>query len=173
MDKKIKERIFGAVVLVALATIFLPMIFTGPHEAVDINLNENMPMPKIDTKRPFIPKDLSRLQEESQKEETILAEEDEIVSKDHQLGALEPSEAWAIQVATFNKIDNAHKLRDKLLDAGFPAYVKMSGDGENVVLIGPEIDSTEAEKLLEKVNQQFKVKGVMVKYHPARLTRSR
>lgn len=54
----LKQRIIGALVLVSLAVIFVPMMFDEPHserESTSIKIPEEPPFPEVETPEPDIP----------------------------------------------------------------------------------------------------------------------
>lgn len=54
----LKQRIIGALVLVSLAVIFVPMMFDEPHserESTSIKIPEEPPFPEVETPEPDVP----------------------------------------------------------------------------------------------------------------------
>ena len=47
MDQKLKERVFGALVVVAIAVIFVPMLLDKKHDEA-VNISEAIPTPPIE-----------------------------------------------------------------------------------------------------------------------------
>jgi DedD protein len=62
----------------------------------------------------------------------------------------------------------ALKLRDRLRDADFSAFVeratKPNGDAVYRVRVGPVLVRSEANKLKDKVKQEIKLDGLVMKY---------
>lgn len=78
-------------------------------------------------------------------------------------------EAWVLQVASFQQPKNAEQLKDKLLAADMPAYVKKFKLESGVsyrVLVGPKLNRQRAEEMLKQVKQDFKLNGLIIRYKP-------
>lgn len=74
-------------------------------------------------------------------------------------------ERWTLQVATFGQKANADRTLKKLKDAGYPAYV-MTSNSLFKIFVGPELSREASEKVKTKVQQEFKLSGIVVKYSP-------
>lgn len=74
-------------------------------------------------------------------------------------------ERWTLQVATFGQKTNAERTLKKLKEAGYPAYV-MTSNSLFKVFVGPELQRSASEKVKTKVQQEFKLSGIVVKYSP-------
>ncbi len=64
----LKQRIIGALVLVSLAVIFVPMMFDEPHserESTSIKIPEEPPFPEVETPEPDVPETPAYRLEES------------------------------------------------------------------------------------------------------------
>jgi len=70
---------------------------------------------------------------------------------------------WIVQLGSFGKKDNALRLTDKLIKAGFAAYM-VPNDTVFRVLVGPELDRSRAEKLQQQLKIQFKMSGIVMHY---------
>ncbi|HEY6984593.1 MAG TPA: SPOR domain-containing protein [Rhodanobacteraceae bacterium] len=81
--------------------------------------------------------------------------------------ALPPTRAggWAVQLGAFKTADEANKLRDKLKNAGFVAFVDKA-DTESGTLFrvraGPETDRGNADKLKGRIKDKLKLDGMVV-----------
>jgi DedD protein len=79
------------------------------------------------------------------------------------------SKGWSVQLGTFGNEANAKRLVSKLKQSGYPAYIttKQSGSRKlNVVLVGPQLNKSDAQNLINILAQQYKLKGIIVKYQP-------
>lgn len=83
----------------------------------------------------------------------------------------EPAEregSHAVQVGAFGSEDNAMALRDRIREAGFPAYVELySGGAQTVyrVRVGPAVDRRSAEGLAQRLGAEMGIDGQVVS-HP-------
>lgn len=168
MDDGIKQRLIGAIVLVALMVIFLPMFFNGGDEdQVDIliEMPEKPPIPEFDISKPAKPSELTAKEEpQPPKEEATLEE-----LKDKKVDTEGLPVSWTLQVASFKERENAEKLRDKLREGGYKAYIKYRLDVEPRmirVFVGPVLDRKAVDKLKTSISKQYKLDGVVVRYLP-------
>ncbi len=171
MDDGIKQRLIGALVLVALMVIFLPMLFSNgdlePAEVL-VDIPQKPPIPTLEISEPVKPSE-QRLAEKNEVSPKPKPQQtlQELVDKEVDENKLPVS--WALQVASFKERDNAEKLRDKLRKAGYKAYIKYRLDVEPKmirVLIGPVLERTEIDKIKAAVARHHKLEGVVVRYLP-------
>ena len=81
--------------------------------------------------------------------------------------ALSVPTAWVIQVASFSDQQNADRLTKQLRAKGLDVYTRKSGGSHTEVTrvyVGPEIDLNKAKKIQQKLQQKFKLNGVLKKY---------
>lgn len=79
--------------------------------------------------------------------------------------------AWVIQLGSFKDKGNASRLADRLRSSGYKAFlkdVKSARSMQTRVFIGP-IEQASAAKLSNKLEQQMKLHGFLVKYKPLEL----
>jgi DedD protein len=190
LNKQIKQRLIGAVVLVSLAVIFIPMLLDGGNTSPMPRFGSNIPaQPEFDFEPleiPLqaitpIPADRPRVIE--QEEAPVPA-----VSKPEQERAAQPAIApapspgapgtaaatkpaasapigWVVQVGSFGQSANAMALRDRLRKSGFNAFVEKfqdRGKSSYRVRVGPELKRENAEKQRERLDKQFQLKGIIM-----------
>lgn len=146
MEKRLKERLFGAIILISLFVIFLPMILQEPEP---LNHREIKPQPPIKDEGAWleVPESLSQWQE------TIETQASE-----------EADAAWTVQVATFADKGNAGKLKDLLNEKGYQAYLEaVPGNQDTLtwVLVGPHQEKQQAIAIQEQLKADFKVKALV------------
>jgi len=72
---------------------------------------------------------------------------------------------WAVQLGAFKTVDEANKVRDRLKNAGFVAYVdKVDAESGTLwrVRAGPEADRGNADKLKGRIKEKLKLDGMVV-----------
>lgn len=153
MNDQLKQRLVGAIVLVSLAVIFLPMIFKGDGTTLD---KKNVPpepdyrfpppkeAPKAPpvAKAPVVPIDnASTDQAEKKKTESPVSSAESKESKSAEKAPAvvvipdqqetesgdsktAAGDAWVVQVGSFSSEPNALALRDKLRKMGFACFVE-------------------------------------------------
>lgn len=158
-----KQRIIGAVVIVSLAVIFLPMMFDEPHqertrESIDIPDQPDFPQVRIerpqspaeDSERQPVPapqttdtESPSRQQPSDAGSDTTASEPAPApsVAQPPSSSSSEPSApdsatlsgSYLVQLGSFGSSDNARALRDRVRGKGFDAYVEQFQRGENTL----------------------------------------
>ncbi len=154
MDDGLKQRLVGAVVLVAIGVIFVPGLLDKDGRR-EIDLNTQVPPEPVVMPRPLevpdperpdnIPpaKPLEENYAHLQPEELFVAEEIEDQAQeviDNTIPEAEPSPpvanklsgldqngvplAWSVQVSSFESQSNATAFEKKLVEAGYAAYIR-------------------------------------------------
>lgn len=192
MEEKLKERLFGALVIVALGVIFVPMLFDKP---VPAEVDPGKPLP---TQPNWAPEDMAVVAPEQMQakgpDQSVIFEFDNTPAPHVALppmpemrtaAAVEPEpgpdtasetlsktfspKAWSVQLATFSDYQNAKRLENSLRKEGYPAYSIQSYNGEKVltrVLVGPELEQAKAKQLVDALSTRFELKGIVVPYDP-------
>jgi DedD protein len=189
-ENQLKQRIVGAIVLVALAVIFIPMLFSGDKDKGMSIFGTNIP-PKPDNvakvktleipspQQPPAAEKVIRTPVDEQNVESVKADSKKPVSEEEKPAVVSKREpgvttkskdakAWAVQVGSFSNPDNALGLRNKLRDKGYSAFVEKvtTSKGEVYrVRVGPEVKRSEAEALQQELQAKLKLKGLVVA-HP-------
>lgn len=186
-----KHRIIGAIVLVALVVIFVPMV-----------LNEREPPPELKGIREIPPrgepaetrvvvtpvageettakeggevaaKTEAPAVESAPKPETKPAAPAEKIPPAKEKPAKAPAAAdkitkgWAVQVGTFSNADNANHLRDKLKSHGHTVHVEtvtLAGRKATRLRVGPFRDKEQAVKAQAQIRKELHVQGVVQAY---------
>ncbi len=182
LDKGLKQRMVGALVLVALAVIFLPMLFSRPDEqrqiVVDAPVMPSMPaMPEqsvvpVEVPEPEpIPEPPQSPQAEA---ELAAVPVQPVVAAPPQAEPAKPVShldanslpvSWSVQLASLSSRERALELQQRLRSQGYNAYVR-SVDGMNRVFVGPVIERAEANRLRDQLNRQQKLNGFIVRFQP-------
>lgn len=166
-------RTTGAIFLIALAIIFLPMLFDGAGvakpEIPDMKPVENIePVAAIEDVAPATDTEarVDALREEVDAEGYNKA-------TDTIFGApvlSEPDEStavWAVQLASFADEDNARQLRQRLNDDGYNAllsHVKTDDKKLVRVAIGPLLTREDAEALLQKLSAAYDLEARLMAF---------
>jgi len=184
----LKQRLVGAVVLIALAVIFIPMLLSGgremempvfgsnvPERSEEINNIEHIDLDEVQ-KTPPHPINPKRIPiAKGLPEPKIVKEKDTSSIVDKIIALTEETEkspitknVWAVQVGSFKKRGNALGLKEKLRKKNKHAFVeRLMKEGKPVyrVRVGPETTRQKAEVLMEQLKKEFKLNGLIVK-HP-------
>ena len=177
--------------MVAVAVIFIPIIFTDSTETEVIS-GSNIPVkPEANFNSRIVPviesNDKAPLEPIIRKDENLIIEQkvvaEKVISDRETKAEKETSEkksttesdvkstvgvsAWIVQLGSFTDEENAQSLNKKLRGAGYPAFVeplKKNGKFSYRVRVGPEIKRSEADKLLKKLKEKMKLDGIVVSY---------
>ena len=183
LDKNLKQRIVGALVLVALAVIFLPILFSRPDDLRQVVVDVP-PMPKNPVmvpvaQEPVVVPEPEPLPELPPVVEEPVAQEPAAGIAETELPAAAQSPAakapttrldanslpvtWSGQLASLSTRSSAEELQKKLRSKGYNAYVR-SVDGKNRVMVGPVIDRAEADRLRDQLGRQMSLNGFIVPF---------
>lgn len=190
-DNRIKQRIIGAIVLVSLGVIFIPMILSGRGEQSLPLFGSPIP-PKPDnienikvlefenTPRPPEPQTEIRTPIDKYSKEDdlpVVAPVKPTPKEDVKTEAepaktakkeTKPLKAWVVQVGSFSNRKNALALKEKLVNKGFRAFVERIIQHDNTsyrVRVGPEVRRENATDLQKQIEQKLNIKG-LVMTHP-------
>ena len=173
MDDGLKQRVVGAVVLLAIGVVFIPVVFDRERiEPVDrdtqipniptIELVEfsvaSTPLPVPSTAKPaasiFVPD-----------EKKAVPEKPEPIS--HATNGTPNS--WVLQIASYRFEGHAEQTRDKLIALGYAAYVRdvETERGKMTRLfVGPKIDKSVLIEAKGVIAKEFGVQPILLKFEP-------
>lgn len=163
-----QQRLIGAILLVALGVIFIPVLLDGSGFKSRYSRSIEMPPePKFPplseiTLEPVVP---THVKQKSAKEVVKKPESSKPKTK---TVLKQPGNAFALQVSTVTIKDNAYALRDKLRKDGYLAYVESStknGKTSYRVRIGPELEKSRLEKMKATLSKEQGLDGFIVN-HP-------
>jgi DedD protein len=162
MEEGLKKRLIGAAVLASLAVIFVPMLFEEPP-------SRPPPLPPLPS-RPPVNDFASEMLREEVPAVTPLAppspgEYRKDVSVASSAAPVTPAPvtkprtgltAWVVQVGSFSSQENAAKLVAKLREAKLPTPdpdpVDLRGKRYYRVRVGPVVERSEADGMLDRVS---------------------
>jgi DedD protein len=140
----LKQRIIGAIVLIALAVIFLPIFLQeskGPKVKVwQIPSKPGSPQVQQNVKIPAV--------------ELAPASQQQTLQS-----------AWSLQLGTFSNQSNAQRLLNRLRNKGYSAYqIKLNSNNKIYfkVYVGPEIKKAKLEQQATQINSSLGLKGSIV-----------
>jgi DedD protein len=196
LDKGLKQRMVGALVLLALAVIFLPMLLSREDELRRVVVDApSMPaapaMPQIEMQPVVVPEPQPLL------DEPLVAGDDELVSEPatapEAVTAPEPAAPAVAQAkpsvpaptpAPVSRLDanslpiswsvQLASLSSRDGAQSLQKTLRSQGynayirtvDGMNRVFVGPLIERGEADRLRDQLNRQHKLNGFIVRFQP-------
>ena len=155
MDRALKERIIGAVVLVLVMVLVVPVFLDGPPKDTEI-VSERVPLPgqsDQESRTIILERDRETPVPEVDSGETTAAAE-----QPQPIPAATPSASttgmWAVQLGSFGAKENAERLAADLRKEGFAAFLsQLSTDGSQLhrVRVGPQKDRESAEAMAARL----------------------
>jgi DedD protein len=180
MDRSLKERVIGAVVLVIIAVLIVPIFLDGPsgdseivqehitlpgqdadgikQKTVVLELDRDQPVPapregdKIKTTTPP-PTVTAQAQTETTKAPTVAKAE----PKPAAAGPVSSTGMWAVQLGSFSNQANADRLAAGLRKEGYAAFLSQLQSGTKKlhrVRVGPQKNRAEAESVASKLSAE-------------------
>tara|TARA_B100000446_G_scaffold46105_5_gene42376 strand:- start:147479 stop:148045 length:567 start_codon:yes stop_codon:yes gene_type:complete len=188
VDDGLKQRLVGALVLLALGVLFVPVLFEPENRRVVDRTTQIPPAPQV---TPLVLKDpvrndaIEAVKPAGEMYE-LLPEPDALSSTPTQSPEITKTtppatpdrtvldergvpKAWAVQVASFNTEKRARVLRDQLLDQDYPAFTRTLDTSKGRmtrVYVGPKINRDKAVKLKATLDKSLKVDTLVVKFSP-------
>ena len=184
MNDGLKQRIIGALVLVALGIIFIPVIFDKERIVPVDRTTQVPPEPDIvSIPLPEPPVPISAVREEIKQpidgqfriEEADVSAEPESVEEPvknppKSLSQTDSTlQAWVLQVASYKNTQRAEELRQTLVSKGQQAFVKTinTPDGDRTRLyIGPTINKADLEKTKVDIDRRYGVDSIISRFKP-------
>jgi DedD protein len=187
-----KHRIVGAIIVVALAVIFIPMILSDRESSADrpdaqaiapdnspdepnkvavtiltpsaatTNTAKNAPVETTSADNVKAAK-----QTEESESKAPASKPLSVPAASHAAETKPPSSGWVVQVGTFSNTSNATRLEKKLRAKGQPVLtekVNVSGSSAVRLRVGPFRDRASALEARERINRDVGVKGVVLAY---------
>lgn len=163
----LKERLLGAALLIALAVIFLPLLFDpkppAKPPAAKILAPKQPPALAVEVakpQKPELPPSLSPSQQEQLKQHNYQATKEDPTFK------LEGgAEAFAVQVASFKDEAFAKRLLARQKQQNKPAYWRKI-NGLAVVFLGPYLTRQQAEEEQARLLTEENTKTLITTYVP-------
>jgi DedD protein len=180
MDRALKERVIGAIVLVGVAVLVVPVFLDGRSDeaqviskavalpgqsqqqsamqTVVLNRDRQEPVP-ANTPPPAEKKpqavEIEAPQAKPQaKKETVVASQ--IADSEPDVTAESPTGMWAVQLGSFSNQQNAERLAKDLRDQGYAAFLSKLDTGSGSlhrVRIGPQKDRESAESIAARLGK--------------------
>ena len=143
MDLALKQRLLGAVILVSLGILIIPVLLEAPRPDLVEPVHVDEPAELAFTHAPL--------------PEHATAPPPEAPDP----APLEPREQWFIQVGRFENAGLADKLRGTLRQAGYPSALyphQDAGQTHQRVWVGPYRSQAEAEHVLQDIKAKQPLK---------------
>jgi len=196
MNDGLKQRIIGALVLVALGIIFIPVLFDRERIAPVDRVTQIPPEPEkkmlslpeppvaprtpdaelkkeIDGRFDIEKEDAAKQREQAQETEATPTTTPKATPK---VGSTENTEkkveklgAWVLQVASYESKQRASetlKELEKMDFRGFTRETETSVGKRTRLYVGPNVSKDELEKAKSVIDKKFRVDSLILKFRP-------
>lgn len=187
-DGNLKQRLIGALVLIVLAIVFLPMILNNkgeeqadtvvtipeaPAEQATINQIPQNTTPAPQATQPTTHPTQTSTSATPQTVQTpttapvqqVQTAVNAPVTATTTPKANEITPSWTVQVAAVSSKENASAFTNKLRKANYNAYMRMDGKMYRI-FVGPFVQKTEAARVQKLIEKQFREKGIIREFKP-------
>lgn len=175
MTESLKQRIVGAVVLVALAIVIIPLVFDFSGQR-QVDTSSKIPsMPDINpaiVAEPTRPENITpaKLDDEifqfgvgtSEQGESLKDEEPALSSEGLPV-------AWVLQVGSFRDKAAAKDLEKKLLNDGYQTFIRERRDSKGVlsrVFVGPKVLKKKLVQEKIAIDKKYSVDTFLIRFEP-------
>ncbi|MFO7602871.1 MAG: SPOR domain-containing protein [Gammaproteobacteria bacterium] len=187
MDDRLKQRLVGAVVLVALAVIFIPMILDGGRDKTLPPFGQAIPEkpPVLKSLESSEPGSITAPPPPAMIERQLVDDATPPIAADKTTPTPAPapvpvepethraetttadkdSKAWVVQVGSFANRKNAVALQDRLQKNNYRAFVeaiKTNGSWIYRVRVGPEVRRSSAEAMQKSIKKKLNINGIVM-----------
>jgi len=173
VEQRFKQRLIGAVVLVALGVIFLPMLLSGPVEQTRVDIQLDMPAePSLDA-APRLPDEPAETAPEPGRAlaDAPALDGAETTGSAAAPAPVRPDEApsaapgFFVQVGAFGSRDNARRLSGRLDDEGLSVRITEDNREDRPryrVQVGPLETRSQAEAMAQRLATEHDLPGYIV-----------
>jgi DedD protein len=203
LNQGAKQRIVGTAVLLALALIFLPIIFDG-EGSYQAPVSSRIPeapiisiLPEPTQSRPIIVGNVETIEPDGSAAVSLIEEVAELVEEPSvaiatqeavndveitdapifsrevpQLSDAGLPQGWVVRLGSFSDSENASNLVTRLQDAGYKAYSRVMRSSQEAltgVFVGPWLDRGQVNEYQQKLQEEFNLAGLVVRYELERL----
>ncbi len=186
-DHKIdlKQRLVGAIVIISLAIIILPIFFSPTDDSLKhFKVEKVPPIPeqmqetftakdknlKQSNKMPVLPVPKSIPVDDENKKQVLTTDIAKTNHTSNYKNAKKPNDKtinqkYTLQLGSFGQQENAFNLRNKLRNKKFKAYIEQVKMGQKInyrVRVGPYLKYDQMISIQKKIKRSFKIDGRII-----------
>ncbi len=175
MDDGLKQRIVGAVVLLALLVIFLPVLFDRNRVVPVDQTTQIPPAPSIVAAPIGAPVAPEVMESDVAPEPSqMFTPQETKASKNPEpeapkLNAKGAPVTWVLQVASYKSADMGRKFRDELAGKGYSAFMRDIKTPKGVstrVYVGPKLDNKNLLEAKRQLDEAYKLNTTLMEFTP-------
>lgn len=174
VNNNLKQRIVGALVLIALAIIFIPLVFdfSGSRQ-VDTG-SQIPPMPDIKAEtvpEPVKPENITPAKSDEDIFQFGVETKEQGSALNEEAPKLEDGlpVSWVLQIGSFRDKSAADTLVKQLLNDGYQAFIRVTKkDGANLsrVFVGPKVLKKKLVQEKGAIDKKYNVDSILVRFEP-------
>ncbi|MDX2348862.1 MAG: SPOR domain-containing protein [Porticoccus sp.] len=175
MGENLKQRFVGALVLIALAVIIIPLMFDFSSSREVDTQSQIPPRPEIKpviVPEPVRPENIIPAKSDEEIFQFGVDSAEEASSLDDETPALSPEGlpvAWVLQVGSFRDSDSAKTLLKNLLEDGYKAFVREKKEDTGTlsrIFVGPDVLKKKLVKEKTAIDKKYGVDAILVRFEP-------
>lgn len=177
MDDGLKQRLIGAIVLLALAVIFVPVIFDREQLQPVDRQSQVPPAPDIvPVTIPEPEQTMADVEPAPPVDEIFLPDEASSASEQPAPEVEQPAlnaqgvpNAWTLQVASYSNAERAEEMRELLTDAGYTAYTRVARNAQGEMtrlFVGPKLDKASLQAEQKAIEEKYQVSTLLLQFKP-------
>jgi DedD protein len=172
VDAKLKQRLTGAIIFTSLAIILLPLLLDGTEEDRARIATDIPEPPRIDLEDITVQDVMRKIEQmekasEARLPKEVVDETDYEAASDHILDRNQLPVNWSLQLGSFEREDNATRLRAQLRDQNYRSYILHGNTNEGEiyrVFVGPSSSKETLVEMNQEIEAKLKLKGRIVRY---------
>ena len=172
MDDGLKQRLIGAIVLLAIAVIFIPVLFDRQTITPVSTVTQVPPMPTIEiapvvvAKAPEVPSPAPEPEQMFVPDETLPEPETPAGPTLNDNGV---PNGWVLQVISYSEKPKAVIFRDRLIEDGYHAFLRDAKTSKGLhyrVYVGPKLDKKALLVDKKVLDKKYKLKSILLDITP-------
>ena len=173
LDRRLSERLIGAVALISVAAVFVPILFHSDEVPPSVRV-EAPPRPIMPASA-LTGMQATTLPDPALEQPSSRSTTQSIVGKNPPVASTAESHldanglpiSWSIQLVSLSSRASADGLVQKLRAQGYNAYIR-TVEGMNRVFVGPLVEKADAVRLRDQLQHQQQLNGFVVRFQPER-----
>lgn len=172
MDDGLKQRLIGAVVLLAIAIIFLPALFDRETITPVDRATQIPPAPEIEIEPIVVAQPPVVESPAPEPQEMFIPDEKKPEPATPEPPALNKNsvpKGWSLQVVSYTEEKKAQAFRDRLIEEGYRASYRQTRTSKGQrfrVYVGPKLDKAAMLKIQSKIEAKYKLKTILLDITP-------
>ena len=172
MDDGLKQRLIGAIVLLAIAVIFIPVLFDRQTITPVSITTQVPPMPAIEIEPIAVAQAPEVPSPAPEPEQMFIPDETKPELETPSAPTLNDNgvpNGWVLQVISYSEKAKAIAFRDRLIEDGYHAFLRDAKTSKGLhyrVYIGPKLDKKALLADKKIVDKKYKISSILLDMTP-------